>query len=57
MQINLPVKLRFALYVVTGVGSLVMIYLSSKGIVGEAELKFWAGFTTFIGGLAAVNTK
>lgn len=50
-------ELRFVIYVASGIGSLLVTYLSSKGLIGEPEITFWAGLTTLVGGLAAVNTK
>lgn len=57
MKINLPTKVRFGIYVLTGVGSLVMAYLSTTGVIGAAELELWVGLSAFASGLAALNTK
>ncbi len=56
MSINLPDKVRAAIYVVLGIGGIVMVYLSSIGVVGQNELTAWAGLSSFVGGLAALNT-
>ena len=56
MKVNLPAKVRLALYVVLGIGGIVMTYLSSVGVVGQNEMTAWSAFSIFVGGLAAVNT-
>lgn len=58
---DLPVikhpKARFAIYIITGVGSLVVAYLSVKEIIGSAEVGLWTGLSAFVNGLAALNVK
>ncbi len=59
MNLNLPPKARLVLYVLTGIGSLAVGYMSIKGYIGESEVALWAGLSAFVNGLAAynVNTK
>ena len=57
MNINLPTKVRFGIYIITGVGSLVAVYLSNSGVIGVNGLELWAGLSVFANGLAALNTK
>jgi len=57
MNINLPTKVRFVIYIITGVGSIVAIYLSNASVIGVNELELWTGLSVFANGLAALNTK
>lgn len=57
MTINLPSKVRFGIYIFTGVGSLVIAYLSSVQAIGTPELELWTGLSAFVNGLAALNVK
>lgn len=54
--VNIPPAVRFALYLIASVGSLVAAYLFAKGYVGDAELALWAGIVAIINGLAAAKT-
>lgn len=56
MTVNLPAKVRLAVYVFVGIGGIVMTYLSSVGVVGQNELTAWSALSVFVGGLAAFNT-
>lgn len=56
MTINLPPKVRQALYIAVTIGSPVIGYLAVKSLIGEAEVALWAGLTTAVGILAAFNT-
>lgn len=56
MTINLPAKLRMALYIFTAVGSPVMAYLLAKDIIGELEIALWSAEVLVVGGLAAFKT-
>jgi len=57
MQYNLPTKLRFAIYLFFGVGSILVTYLSTVGVIGTAEVTAWVALSTFGSGLAALNTN
>ena len=57
MNINPPAKIRKALYIVTGLVNILMLYLSVKGYVGEAETAAWASLNLFISGLAGYNVS
>jgi hypothetical protein len=56
MSINLPPKVRFIIYVLVGVGGIIVTYLSTRGVIGEAELTAWSALSALVGGLAAFNT-
>lgn len=56
MTINLPAKVRMALYLFTAIGSPVMVYLLAKDIVGELEMALWSAEVLVVGGLAAFKT-
>lgn len=55
--INIPAGIRFALYLLSAIGSVVVAYLFARGIVGEAETAGWAGLVAIINGIAAANTN
>lgn len=57
MTLNVPYKVRAALYVFTAVGSPVMAYLLAKGFVGELEMVLWSAEVTAVAALAAFNTE
>lgn len=57
MTFNLSPKVRLTIYLATGLGTLVVGYLSVKHIIGDAEVALWAGVSTLVNGLSAVNTN
>lgn len=57
VQSNLPPKVRLAIYLVTGIGGLVVTYLSVKNYIGDAEVTLWLGLTALVNGLAASNVN
>ena len=56
MQINLPPKVRLALYVLTALGTPVVAYLFAKGHLGELEVALWSAEVSVVSVLAAFNT-
>lgn len=54
--INIPSKIRFALYLLAAFGSLVVLYAIDKGWVGDPEFKFWTGLAGLLNLLAATKT-
>jgi hypothetical protein len=57
MSINLPTKVRAAIYIIMGVASPVVAYLSINGIISEPEVALYASIMTFVSGLAAINVS
>lgn len=57
MNINLPSRVRFAIYIFNGLGSIVVVYLAAKGIIGDAETVAFGAFNVFTSGLAALNVE
>ena len=55
--VNIPPKARFALYLISALGSVVVAYLAGQGIIGESETAAWAGVVAIVNGLAAANTN
>ena len=53
----IPKPVRQALYIVYALGGPVLIYLQSRGIVGESELALWAGVGSVLGLTALGNTN
>lgn len=56
MTLNIPYKVRAALYVFTAVGTPVIAYLLARGIIGELEVGLWSAEVTVVTALAAFNT-
>ena len=54
--VNIPAKVRFTLYLLSALGSVVVAYLVAKGHFGEAETAAWAGLVAIVNGLAAART-
>lgn len=56
MEINLPSKIRKAIYIIATIASPTIVYLNSQAVVGD----FWLGLYTAVMGavtaLAAYNT-
>lgn len=57
MRFNLPSQLRFAIYLFNGIGSIVVVYLLTKGTVGEAELTAWTALSAFTSTMAGLNVS
>lgn len=55
MRINLPSKVRAAIYVFTAVGSPIMGYLLARGIIGELEMALWTAEIAAVTAMAALN--
>lgn len=56
MKVNLPTKVRFGIYVLTGLGDIVVAYLVATGFLGANETAAWVSLSAFVKGLAALNT-
>lgn len=56
MNLNPPIKVRTLLYVVTGLGSPIVAYLSAKGIIGNLEVALWSAEVTVVSVMASLNT-
>lgn len=57
MQLNPPYKVRAVLYVITAIGTPIVAYLLSKGIIGNLEMTLWSAEVTVVAALAAFNTS
>lgn len=55
MTINLPYQVRAILYVLTGLGTPLIAYLSAKGKIGDLEVILWSAEVTVVSALAAFN--
>lgn len=56
MRINIPARVRFALYIITAVGTPIVAYLLTKGYIGDAEVTLWFAEVTVVSALAAFKT-
>lgn len=57
MRVNLPPKVRFAIYVFNGVGSIGVMYLVAKNLIGDAEVGAWTALSAFTSTMAALNVS
>lgn len=57
MKFNLNPKIRFALYVITGVASIYLTYLADIAAFSEPAMRAFGTLVTFISGLAAINIE
>jgi hypothetical protein len=57
MTINLPTKVRQAIYIVSGITSPLVAYLSVTGSISEPQVALYASIMTFVTGLAVVNVS
>lgn len=55
MKINIPYQIRAVLYIITAVGTPIIAYLLSKGIIGALEVTLWSAQVVVISGIAAFN--
>lgn len=56
MTLNLPSRVRGALYVITALGTPLMAYLLARGVISELEVALWSAEVTVVSALAAFNT-
>lgn len=57
MRVNLPTNVRFAIYVITGLGQILLTYLTAKELIGTDEIALWTALSAFVTAMAAVNTS
>lgn len=55
MTVNLPDKVRTALYILTVLISPLVAYLNATGIIGELEVNLFAAYVTAIAAMAGFN--
>ncbi len=56
MTINIPHRVRAALYILISIGTPIIGYLLNKEIIGDLEVSLWGGLTTAVTAMAALNT-
>ena len=56
MPLNLPLWLRRTIYAVTIVGTPVVAYLRSQGLIGDNEVHLWEGLVTVASGVALFHS-
>lgn len=55
MTVNLPPRVRVALYILTALGTPLVAYLAAKGIIEDLEVVLWSAEVTVVSGMAAFN--
>lgn len=56
MQINLPRRVRVFLYILTAVGTPVIAFLLTKGIIDDDVVTLWSAEVAVVSSLAAFNS-
>lgn len=54
-EVKLHYKVRAAIYIATAIGTPLVAYLFSKGIIGEIEVSLWAAEVTVASTIATFN--
>lgn len=57
MTLNLPPKVRAAIYAANVMGSPIMAYLLARGVIGTLEVGLWAAEMSAVFLLAGLNVK
>lgn len=57
MRVNLPDRVRVALYVLTALGTPVVAYLFAKHYIGELEVTLWSAEVAVVTAMAALNVS
>lgn len=55
MNLNIPPSLRVGLYVLTAIGTPLVAYLQSRGVISDLEVGLWSAEVAVVGSLAAIN--
>jgi len=55
VNINPSPAIRRALYVLTAVGTPVVVYLQAKGVIGPTEVALWGAEVTVVSAMAGFN--
>lgn len=55
MKLNIPYKIRAALYILTAIGSPVIAYLAARQVIGDLEVALWSAEVTVVNVIAALN--
>lgn len=56
MTLNVPYRIRAALYILTALGTPVVSYLFAKAFIGELEIALWGAEVTVVALIAGFNT-
>ena len=57
MRINLPPRVRMAIYIITALSAPVVAYLSDQKHIGQAEVNLWAGLVAAVTAMAGLNVS
>lgn len=55
--VNIPPRVRFALYLAGVIGAVLVQYAIDKTWFGEAEMRLWSGIAAVLFALAAAKTN
>lgn len=57
MKLEIPYKVRAAIYIFTAVGTPVVTYLAARDFIGDLEVALWGAEVTVVTTMAALNTS
>ena len=57
MKINVPFRVRVALYLANVLGTPVVVYLRAKGVIGDLELTLWGAEVAAAFAVAGLNAS
>jgi hypothetical protein len=57
MTLNIPPKVRAAIYILTALGTPIVAYLNAREIIGTLEVTLWSAEVAIVGGMAALKTR
>lgn len=57
MTLNLPPKMRGLIYIIATLGTPTVIYLFSKGLIGQLEVTYWGTLMTAVTAMAGFNLQ
>lgn len=55
MRVNLPDRVRVAIYVLTALGTPIVAYAFAKHYIGELEVTLWSAEVAVVTAMAALN--
>lgn len=57
MEVNLPSKVRFGLYILTSLAGILVTYLSATGQIGADAVTAFSAVVALVAGLAGYNVQ
>ena len=55
MTLQIPHRIRTAIYILTALGTPLVAYLASRGIIGDLEVALWSAEVSAASAMAVLN--